>query len=473
MNLDRFKDFEPDVRNLVLSFENPTDGHRFFDVDQLEIIADYYLEVADIEGLEAAVTFGERLYPANDEIRLRRAHLWSVTGQYNQALKLLQELEKKSPRNTDICYAIGAIYSMTEQPRKAIDYYLRAAADGYELGLIYSNVADEYYKLRLLDLSVNYYRKAIKADPNDDHSLYNLACTWDEMEQLDTAVDYYKQHVSDHPFSKWGWYCLGCVYSWHTLYEQAADAFEYAIAIDPNDAEGLLSKANSLYNLENFETALSYFQKYSEKMPDDEFGFLHQGTCLINLARYDEAIAVLEKAEELADPESQYLPEVYQEMAFAYSEQGKPDTAIYYLDKTDNLDCDHINMQIIKGHVLLANKRLKEAENTFKEALKASGNSPKIMLRIIVSLYDNRYLRSSYMLLKNFFSYMDDEWKDGYAYMALCCLDMKKDDEFLYYLKLACEKNPKEARIVLGGYFPKGTEPKDYYEYMINKLKKK
>ena len=81
MNLDRFKDFEPDVRNLVLSFENPQGGHRFFDVDQLEIIADYYLEVADIEGLEAAVTFGERLYPANDEIRLRRAHLWSVTGQ--------------------------------------------------------------------------------------------------------------------------------------------------------------------------------------------------------------------------------------------------------------------------------------------------------------------------------------------------------------------------------------------------------
>lgn len=256
MNLDRFKDFEPDVRNLVLSFENPTDGHRFFDVDQLEIIADYYLEVADIEGLEAAVTFGERLYPANDEIRLRRAHLWSVTGQYNQALKLLQELEKKSPRNTDICYAIGAIYSMTEQPRKAIDYYLRAAADGYELGLIYSNVADEYYKLRLLDLSVNYYRKAIKADHNDDHSLYNLACTWDEMEQLDTAVDYYKQHVSDHPFSKWGWYCLGCVYSWHTLYEQAADAFEYAIAIDKSFYDAYLGLSDAYRYLGNLGRAV-------------------------------------------------------------------------------------------------------------------------------------------------------------------------------------------------------------------------
>jgi tetratricopeptide (TPR) repeat protein len=208
-------------------------------------------------------------------------------------------------------------------------------------------------------------------------------------------------------------------------------------------------------------------------MPNDEFGFLHQGTCLINLGRFEDAISILEKAEEVASPESQYMPDIFQELAFAYSELHQPDTAIYYLDKTDNLDCDHINIQIIRGHVYLANKRQKEAESTFRKALVDSGNSPKVMLRIIVSLYDNQYLRASYMLLKSFFKYMDDDWKDGYAYMALCCLDMKKDDEFLHYLKLACEKNPKEARTVLGSYFPKGTEPKDYYDYMINKLSKK
>lgn len=232
MNLDRFKDFEPDVRNLVLSFENRQKGQGFFDVDQLEIIADYYLEVADIEGLEAAVTFGEQLYPANDEIRLRRAHLWSVTGQYNQALKLLQELEKKSPNDTDISYAIGTIYSMTDQPRKAIDYYLRAANDGYELDLIYAIVADEYYKLNQFSHAINYYRKAVNANPNNDHALFNLASTWDEQEQLDTAVVFFKQLVADHPFSAWGWYCLGCVHFWRAEYEPSADAYEYALAID-------------------------------------------------------------------------------------------------------------------------------------------------------------------------------------------------------------------------------------------------
>ena len=86
---------------------------------------------------------------------------------------------------------------------------------------------------------------------------------------------------------------------------------------------------------------------------------------------------------------SPYLPEIYQELAFAYSELQQPETAVEYLDKTEDLDCDHINMQITKGHVMLANNKKNEAEKLFKKALEDSDNSPHVMLRIIVSLYDN------------------------------------------------------------------------------------
>jgi hypothetical protein len=94
MNLDRFKNFEQDVRELVLAFEKQKEGHAaYFDVDQLEIIADYYLEVYDVEGLESAVKLGEQLFPSSSEIRLRRAHLLSIQGQYPKAMEILQDLE--------------------------------------------------------------------------------------------------------------------------------------------------------------------------------------------------------------------------------------------------------------------------------------------------------------------------------------------------------------------------------------------
>ena len=56
-------------------------------------------------------------------------------------------------------------------------------------------------------------------------------------------------------------------------------------------------------------------------------------------------------------------------------------------------------------------------------------------------------------------------------------LDEAKPDIVLHCAAMAnidqCEKNPKEARTVLGALFPEETDPKDYYSYLMNKLNKK
>ena len=276
----------------------------------------------------------------------------------------------------------------------------------------------------------------------------------------------------DHnPFSTVYWNALANAQFMSEDYSASIASSEYAIAIDPNDAESILTKANGLYHLENYEEALSYFEKYAEKNSSDEFGYLHQGTCLINLGRFEEAISRLLIAENKAPKDSQYLPEIYQELAFAHSELKLPEIALRYLDKTKDLDCDHIDMEVIRGHILVANRRLKEAENVFKNVIVKSGNAPKTMLRIMVSLYDNRYVTASYKLFKKFFNFVDDDWNDGYSYMALCCWDMKHYDEFLDYLKEAVKRNPKEAKMVLGHLFPVGMKVSEYQQFIEESLK--
>jgi hypothetical protein len=52
-------------------------------------------------------------------------------------------------------------------------------------------------------------------------------------------------------------------------------------------------------------------------------------------------------------------------------------------------------------------------------------------------------------------------------------MDMKKTDEFLSYLKIATDRNPKEAKTVLGCYFPEDMAPQDYYEYMSDLINTK
>ncbi len=75
---DRFKKYEDDeVRETVLAYEavRASGGSRYFDIDEMEIVIDYYLDQNDIEHLDEAVRYAEQLFPDASSIRLRRVHL--------------------------------------------------------------------------------------------------------------------------------------------------------------------------------------------------------------------------------------------------------------------------------------------------------------------------------------------------------------------------------------------------------------
>ena len=234
MNTDRFKNYEDDVKQLVLDFESmdKQGNSRFYDVDQIETIIDFYLDTANSEMLEKSVRYGERLFPASNEIRLRRAHLLCFKERYTEALGILKQLLQIEPDDTDVLYALGVVYCALEQPRKAIQYYLQAAADGYELGIIYSNIADEYVKMGHLPEARNYYRRAINVNPDDEHSLYELSNCYEDDGLNDKWIHFFSNFVEEHPYSKVGWFCLGEAYLSVQLYERANDAYQYALAID-------------------------------------------------------------------------------------------------------------------------------------------------------------------------------------------------------------------------------------------------
>ena len=440
----------------------------FMDADELTDIADYYQYTGRTDEAEKAISLALSLSPGAIAPLTYRIHEAIFKGDNQKARLLLDQIIETS--EPDYIYDKAEILISEGKIDEANQYLTE------QLELISSDERQDF----IIDV-VNIFSewgqpgKAMewitKGHSEDTPSYKELmGRTLFEMGKFKESQNIFNELVDAYPFSNRYWTALASAQYMSEDYSDSVQSSEYAIAIDPHDAESVLYKANGLYNLTNYEAALSYFKRYSELMPHDEFGYLHQGTCLINLGRYEEAIAILEKAEQESNPNSVYLPDIYQELAYAYSEQKKLETALYYIDKTKELDCDQTNMEIVRGHILLANGRLEEAEQTFRHALQYTKDAPRTMLRIIVSLYDNHYVRSSYILLKNFFRHVDEDWKEGYSYMAVCCLDMNKQDEFLYYLKKAVERNPKEARTVLSSYFPEDMAPEEYYEHMVNKL---
>ena len=450
--------------------ESVKSGHpTYMDADDLADIADYYHYEGRMDDATAAIelalkfnpdAIGPLLYKAREALSINN---FKVARDYAERIRIID--------NAEYLYLIGEILICEGKNEEADELFRKQFLD-----LPPDEQMDYVYDVANLFAEYNDYNKSFEwmarsqGDDSDDFKEL-MARTLFGIGKYEDSSRLFNELLDHNPYSKVYWNALANAQFMSEDYGASIASSEYAIAIDPNDAESILTKANGLYHLENYEEALSYFEKYSEKNSTDEFGYLHQGTCLINLGRFGEAIKRLLIAEETAQPDSEYLPEIYQELAFAYCEIKQPETALYYIDKTKDLNCDHIDMEVIRGHILVANKRLKEAEFVFKNAITESGNSPKTMLRIMVSLFDNRYVSASYKLFKKFFDFVDDDWSEGYSYMALCCWDIKHYDEFIDYLKIAVKKNPKEARRVLGHLFPVGMKVTEYQKFMEESLK--
>ena len=438
------------------------------DADDLTDIADYYHYTGELEKADEAIEHALTLNPGATSPLVYKIREALDEENVEEAEALLEQIiDKNDPEYFYMQVEVLIAQDKIDEADQLIrEFFKQVDADEYNDFVI--DIANIY-----LDYGVNdkAYEWMMRSKGNDSpdfkelmgHVLLGVGKFKDSQRIFNELLD-------RNPYSTNYWNALASAQFMNEDYGESITSSEYALAIDPNDADSMLNKANGLYRLGNYEEALKYYLRYEELIPDFYYNELQTGVCLLNLNRIDEAIEHLKKAEQLSDGSSEFLVQVYQELAFAYSTKGMLAEAMLCLDKTKDLDCDHNDMEVLRGHILLENGLIAEAEKAFKRAIMQAENNPSILLRIIVSLYDNKYVNATYTMFLKFFETVGKDYNDGYSYMALCCWDLKRYDEFLKYLNEAVKRNPHEARIVLAGLFPEGMKPEEYYDYMNETL---
>ena len=440
----------------------------FMDADDLSEIAAYYQTLSEPERAEEAIVLALSLSPGAIGPITYRIHEALYNGDTAQAWEWLDQIIDKTEPN--YIYDRAEILLAEGKVEEADEYFREE----------FRNVPPEEYQDFIVDAAgiftdYGYHQKAMEwmfrghQEDSPDYqelmgrTLFGLGKYKDSERVFNSLID-------KNPFSARYWNALASAQFMEEDYSNAVQSSEYAIAIDPDDPDGLLAKANGLFRLNNFQEALRYYERYAEKIPDDEFAMLYQGMCLTNLGEIKEAIDILEKALKKGGEESPYFNDIIQELAFVYSEDGQTEYALTLLDHT-NADTDPVQVELLKVHLLLGIKDLDRATEHVNRALAQTDDLSGTYLRVIISLYDNHYLEGAYELFGRYFDYVGEETTDGYAYMALCCYDMKKYDEFLAYLKKACQINPRECRTALQHLFPEELKPEDYYEYIKERMK--
>lgn len=468
-----------EFRELLSDYEKAVSAGEpvFMDADELAEIADYYQMGNQLDEAKRAIDMALSLSPGAIAPLTYKIHEALYYGDIAAARSYLEQIiERDDP---EFIYDKAEVL-IAENRIEESDDYLRE-----EL----KNVPDEEYQDYVIDVANIYSDYGIsekamewmgRAKPEDTPEYKEImARTLFGLGKYEDSERLWGELIDTDPFSKQYWNALASTQFMKQDYSGSVQSSEFAIAIDPDDPEGIMAKANALYHLGNYEQSLDYFKRYTELMPDDEFALLHQATCLINMGRYQEAEPILQQAEQIAtntdivgEQGSPYLADIYQEQAFALSALGKTDEAIAALDKTDMLECDHVQVMVIKGHVLLGAERFREAERQFRKAVAASNDTFATLVRIVVSFYDNKYVEQAHRMLGELLDKEPENNTLGYAYMAQCCFDMERWDEFLSYLKTACERNPTECRQVLSHLFPEDLEPEKYYDYIKTRMQK-
>jgi len=451
-NLSRYEEYRKNGTPVFLDSEALTDIAEYYHSKgraELAVdVADHALSI--FQGATAPLVFKARmaLLDGDDPI---------------EAEQIAEQIADKT--DLDYYYIKAEIMLADSQPAAA-DQYLEECAE---------HVGDEEYADYLLDVATIFtdyekmdyaYKWLQKSDETDlaDYRellgrIYLGTGRYAESEQI------FNKLIDESPFTSQYWNELASAQFMQNNYNDCITSSEYAIAINPNDEDALLNKANGLLNLENYEEALRFYKLYTDNSLNKDVGELYQGVSLLNMNRIQEAVIHLKQAEKHLTHLSTCHVELYQEMAFALSRLGHTEEALEYVGKTDLLPCDHNEMLVLRGHIVLECHRDQEANAYFRQALTQSNYAPNIILRVAISLYDNSYIEEAYEMLTTLTKIVDSDWANGFSYLAICAKELGKQDEYLKYLKEAVTRNPQEARTVLRDFFPEGMSPTEYYNH--------
>ncbi len=465
-NSEEFKDLLNNYETSMKAGEMP-----FMDVDDLVDIADYYNQAGDVDEAIEAIDYALQLYPNATLPNVFMARDALTNHEFTKAREYLDRIE--DPDDPDYHY-LKAEIMIAEGRIDDADHYLRdygRTVDADEHNDFVKDCANLFVDYNIYFKAYEWIMRIMGDNTNDFKEL--MARILFGLGKFKDAERIFNELIDSNPYSTKYWKALSGVQLMSENYDDAIKSSEYAIAIDPTDSEALLCKANALMHMRNYEEAANYYQKYLELEPFDELGYFHHGICLIYMGKYEKALEKLLEAERISSPDSDNMLQIYQELAFCYSALKQSDKALEMIDKTEELTDDHNNYLVIKGHIMMENGLVEGAEKVWKQALSESDYSSMILLRIIVSLYDNHYLKPAYNMLKKYCENdndIEDFQLECYAYMALFCHDLGYKEEFLKYLHIAVEKAPQQARVILGQLFPPDTDVNDYYNYMTHQL---
>lgn len=274
--------------------------YTYFDSYKIEGIIEHLLVTNQIKKARWAAEHAMAHFPFNNTFLLRKGQILALSGELNEAIKILLKLEREEC-TFDILLTLATTFSQLKDSESAIKYFKKAIqiADFPEKNDVIFDLAIELEHQNNYKAAIDVLKEGIKADPKNESLVYELAYCYDQTNNSEGSIKCFLNFIDEEPYSYTAWYNLANAYAKAENNEKAVWAYEYSIIINDEFSPAYFNLGNTYMNMMEYQKGIETYEKCLEIDGDDGFVYCSIGECYEELGHYNTAYKYYKKATDL------------------------------------------------------------------------------------------------------------------------------------------------------------------------------
>ncbi|MBT6234976.1 MAG: tetratricopeptide repeat protein [Bacteroidetes bacterium] len=411
----------------------------FYDNDELGQLIDYYLDFEQIHLATKAIAFGESLYPFETNYKIKKAEVYIVQRNINDAVKLLEKYRTIEPNNGEIAKLLGDCYALTLQYKRALECYLFAYNQERDNEELLIRLARINFALGNNNKAMSYLN-AFPADYTyDEVIIQDFIRLFLDYKKYDVAIDFLKKVIDENPYNYTAWYFTGLLYQKQDNNEEAINAYEFCIAIDVSNTMGHLGKGNCLLELDRCEEAIESYKLSLDKDESDAEVFCNVAECYENLKDDNAAKHYYFKSIKI----NPHISDAYFGLGTVYKRAQQWSEAQRYFLKAIDIDKYESLYHIELAEVYLIMGNAEQCFQHYKIAYEIDSDTVEILLDFAHAKFDLGLIEESVQLLLENLENHDEDHRMYYR-IASYCFTLGHYEKAYNFLHAALDMKPEE-----------------------------
>ena len=288
------------------------------------------------------------IFKNNDNLYFYIANIYNDLGMDNEAAKSIKEAIRIKPHFVVYILFLGDIYEGNNEFHQAISIYLKT---GIKSSVIYTAIANDYFKLGQYYQSVKYFKKSYLISHKPVY-IEKIAFVYMKQKRYHDIIylnDKYKDIVKNSNRFR---YILGAAYMRLKNYISAIMEFNKVDKTSNIYADASSKKAFCYYYLGDKETAVNTLKSALKIKPFDQSLYFSLSALYNAEGKWDDEIAVLKDASKKVKNRSDlyfYIADIY------YEKKKMTKESINYLKKAISSDSKNANALNYLGYLYIDN----------------------------------------------------------------------------------------------------------------------